>query len=88
MTWEDGFIRVARDKEIGAECYRVLFVILASIEDGYFSPITPARISRVLNAEPSNVKRAIRVLVEKKVVKKRHASGKLVGFEIVEYFGG
>ena len=86
MTWSEGFIRIAQDKEIGAESYRVLFTILGSIEDGMFSPITPAQIAIVLSAHQSNVKRALRLLAAKRIIKKRHVAGKLVGFEIVEFF--
>lgn len=87
MTWTEGFVRIANDKEIGAESYRVLFVILGFVEDGLFSPITPAQIARILGAHQSNVKRALRLLVAKRIIKKRHAAGKLIGFEVVEFFG-
>ena len=86
MTWSEGFIRIAQDKEIGAEGYRVLFTILGFVKDGIFSPITPAQIAIILSAHQSNVKRALRLLVAKRIIKKRHVAGKLVGFEIVEFF--
>lgn len=87
VTWEEGFTRVAQDKEIGAEAYRALFVILASIEHGYFAPITPAHIAHILDCHQSAVSRALRLLVAKRIIKKRHVVGKLVGFEVIEYFG-
>ena len=40
MTWRLGFVRTAQDKEIGAEGYRVLFVILGFVEHGLFAPVT------------------------------------------------
>lgn len=86
MTWRLGFIRTAQDKEVGAEGYRVLFVILGFVEYGLFAPVTPAQIARILNTHQSNVKRALRLLVVKRIIKKRHIAGKLVGFEIVEFF--
>ncbi len=36
---------------------------------------------------PSNVRRAVKTLLEKGIVKKRCEVGKLVGYEIVEFFG-
>lgn len=87
MTWSKGFIRIAQDKEISAESYRVLFIILGFVEDGMFSPIAPAQIAIILSAHQSNVKRALRLLVAKRIIKKRYVAGKLVGFEIVEFFG-
>jgi DNA-binding MarR family transcriptional regulator len=86
MTWSKGFIRIAQDKEISAESYRVLFVIFGFVEDGMFSPITPVQIAIILSAHQSNVKRALRLLVAKRIIKKRYVAGKLVGFEIVKFF--
>jgi hypothetical protein len=86
MTWSKDFIRIAQDKEIGAESYRVLFVIFGFVEDGMFSPITPVQIAIILSGHQSNVKHALRLLVAKKIIKKRYVAGKLVGFEIVEFF--
>ncbi len=86
MTWSKDFIRIAQDKEISAESYRVLFVIFGFVEDGMFSPITPVQIAIILSAHQSNVKRALRLLVAKRIIKKRYVAGKLVGFEIVKFF--
>ena len=54
---------------------------------GLFLLLTPAAIARVLELHESSVKRSIRDLVENGVLKKRYESGKLVGYEITEFFG-
>ncbi len=86
-TWKKGLLRIARDSAISGESLRVLLVLIASVEYGYFSPVTPAVIAKTLDRRPSNVKRAVRPLVEKGIVRKRYEAGKLVGYEIVEFFG-
>lgn len=87
MTWKVGFLRVARDKGIGAESYRVALVITAHIEVGAFSPVSVREIGEILSMKRPSVHRAIRVLVEREILRKRYAAGKLVGFEVVEFFG-
>ncbi len=74
-TWQAGLICVAKDTEIVGEALRVFLVVVASVEVGHFAPITPAMIARVLNRHPSNVKKALRVLVEKGVIRKRYETG-------------
>ena len=86
-TWKEGFYGIARDREIGAECYRVLLIILGSVEYGLFSPVTPVAIARVLECDPSSVKRAVRTLIGKGIIRKRYASEKLIGYEVIEHFG-
>ncbi|MBW4456012.1 MAG: MarR family transcriptional regulator [Nostoc indistinguendum CM1-VF10] len=73
-------------KEIGKEAYRVLFVILENVEYGLFSEVTPVAIARILECDPSSVKRAVRTLTEKGIIRKRHASRKLIGYEVLGNF--
>lgn len=87
MTWKAGFLRVAQDKGIGAECYRVLLVIAAHIDNGVFSPVSVREIGAILGIKGPSVHRALRVLVYHRVIRKRYTAGKLVGFEVVECFG-
>jgi DNA-binding MarR family transcriptional regulator len=86
-TWKEGFRRIARDRSITGEALRVLLVVLSSIEEGYFSSVTPREIGQILNVHDPSVRRAVRCLVEKGVMRKRYESEKLVGFEVVEHFG-
>lgn len=87
-TWQEGFLSIATDRSIGAECYRVLFAILGSLTDESFAPMTPTLLAQVLHMHESSVKRAVRVLVAKGVLRKRLTqAGKLIGYEVVEFFG-
>ncbi len=86
-TWKEGFRRIARDRSITGEALRVLLVVLSAIEEGYFSSVTPREIGRILDIHEPSVRRAVRCLVEKGIIRKRHEQGKLVGYEIVEFFG-
>ncbi len=86
-TWKRGLLRIAKDSSINGESLRVLLVLVSFVEYGHFSPIIPAEIGRVLGKRPSNVRRAVKTLLEKGIVKKRCEAGKLVGYEIVEFFG-
>lgn len=78
---------MAKDPEVVGEALRVFLVIVASVEEGYFAPVTPAAISRILNRHSSNIKKAVRILVEKGIIRKRYTAGKLIGFEVAEFFG-
>ena len=80
-------LQIAKDKEIGKEAYRVLFVILGNVEYGLFSEVTPVAIAKVLECDPSSVKRAVRTLAEKGIIRKRHASRKLIGYEVIDHLG-
>ena len=82
-TWRCVLRRIATDRTIHEEAFRVYLLLLSSAE-GSMSPFTPASIARTLNSYESSVKRAIRTLVGRGYLKKRYQSGKLVGYEILE----
>ena len=86
-TSRERLITLLKDKRVTGLGLRILLLLYASVEYGAFSPITPAAIARVLELHESSVKRSIRDLVESGVLKKRYESGKLVGYEITEFFG-
>ena len=87
-TWRDGFLRIATDTTIRGECYRVLFAVLGSLTDESFSPVTPKSLAQVLHMHQASVKRALRILITKGILRKRHTqAGKLIGYEVVEFFG-
>lgn len=86
-TWRHGFLRIAREKEIGKEAYRVLFALLGSESDGNFISISRWELADILHMDPSNVTRATKLLEKKGVIKRRILRGRTVGYEIMEFFG-
>jgi len=52
MEWSEGFVLVARDREVTGEMFRVLFVILGRVEAGYSADITQAELAVVLGMRP------------------------------------
>ena len=86
-TWREGFLRVAKDSEIGKEAFRVLFAILGSVTEANFSPLGRAEIGRLIEMHPANVGRAVKLLEGKGIVKRRTRHGKTVGYEVMEHFG-
>jgi DNA-binding MarR family transcriptional regulator len=85
-TWKEKLLALLRDKRLTGSGLKILLLLYASVEYGSFAPITPARIARLLGTQESSVKRSIKGLVENGIVNKRYESGKLVGYEIVEFF--
>jgi DNA-binding MarR family transcriptional regulator len=87
MTWEEGLIAVARDREVTGEMLRVLLVILAKRETSESTNLSQAEIAGILFMKRQNVSAAINRLVAKGIIKKRTEGGKLVGYRVEEYFG-
>ncbi len=85
-TSQEKLISVLKDKRLTGLGLRIVLLMCASVEYGAYAPLTPAEIARVLELHESSVKRSLKDLVEKGIVKKRYESGKLVGYEIVEFF--
>ncbi len=85
-TLQEKLISVLKDKRLTGLGLRIVLLLYASVEYGAYAPLTPAKIARVLELHESSVKRSIKGLVENGIVKKRYESGKLVGYEIVEFF--
>lgn len=82
MTWREGFLRLATDKALVGEMYRVFFVIMAHMDKDYFSPLVPAEIVKILSISKQAVNRSVNRLVESGVVERHYVSGKLVGFNV------
>jgi DNA-binding MarR family transcriptional regulator len=87
MTWGEGFLRVAQDKDIKGETYRVLFTIIGIANGQSFADIAQAEIAAILTMTPRSVNRAIKLLEQKQIISKRYEGGKLVGYRISQYFG-
>ncbi len=85
-TSKGALISLLKDKRLTGLGLRIVLLMCASVEYGAYAPLTPAEIARVLELHESSVKRSLKDLVEKGIVKKRYESGKLVGYEIVEFF--
>ena len=58
MTWSQGLLRVAADREVTGQMLRVLLVILATIEVGQGTSITQAEIALILKPEEALVNRS------------------------------
>lgn len=80
-------MQLARNRKITGESLRVFMVILATIDSGLFSPVSIREIAEELSLHRRSVGRALDVLEKEGVIKKRFAAGKLIGFEVIEYFG-
>ena len=65
------------------ENYRVFFVILARIDQNYFSPVIPAEIVKVLSISKQAVNSSINRLVAAGLIERHYFSGKLVGFDVL-----
>ncbi len=83
-TLSGALLRIVKDARLSGQSLRVLLFLYASVEYGAFSPVTPAIIASELLVHQSSVKRTIRTLIELGYIKKRHETGKLVGYEMVE----
>ncbi|MFH7028183.1 MAG: hypothetical protein ACHBN1_22960 [Heteroscytonema crispum UTEX LB 1556] len=57
---------------------------MAHVENGYFVPLVPSDISRLLRRDVRNVQRGIRALLKEGIIEKRYEKGKLIGYVIVE----
>lgn len=82
-TEKERLLRVLKDKRITGQGLRIVLLLAVSTEYGWYSPLTPAQIARLLELHESSVKRSIRDLVEDGILRKRYESGKLVGYEIL-----
>lgn len=85
--WREGFRRIARDKEIGKEAYRVLLALLGSEGEGNFISISRWELAEMLEMDPANVTRATKLLERKGILKRRQIRGRTIGYVIIEYFG-
>ena len=66
MTWEEGLIAVARDREVTGEMLRVLLVILVKRETSEKSTsLSQGEIAEILTMKRQNVSAAINRLVAK-----------------------
>ena len=65
MTWEEGLIAVARDREVTGEMLRVLLVILARRDTSQSTSLSQGEIAEILTMKRQNVSAAINRLVAK-----------------------
>lgn len=68
MAWQEGFERLAQDKEITLEARRVLDYVFARLDFENHLRMSQADIARALDMKPGNVSRAIKLLMSKDIL--------------------
>ena len=68
MAWQEGFERLATDKEITLEALRVINYMFARLDYENYIRVTQADIARALDMKPSNVSRAVKLLIDKDIL--------------------
>lgn len=66
--FQEAVARVAEDREVGVEAWRVLGTLLARLDWDNWVLVTQTEMARTLGMRPQNVHRALRVLVRKGIV--------------------
>ena len=80
--FRDWLRKIAKDKGLRGEDYRVLLILLASTESNSVE-ITQIEIAQSLEIKRTRVSRAIKRLTENGVIKKKLIAGKLVGYRFL-----
>ena len=80
--YKDWLEAIALNKELKWIDLRVLLVLLANIQDSNVE-ISQAEIARKLGVEASHVCRAIKKLIDNRIINKKHIAGKLVGYRFL-----
>ena len=75
-------VKTACEKELRGEDYRVLLILLAKA-DTQSVEIAQSEIAETLEIKRSRVSRAIRRLVNLKIIEKKLIAGKLVGYRFL-----
>lgn len=68
MAWQEGFERLAQDKEITLEARRVLDYVFARLDFENHLRMSQADIARALDMKASNVSRAMKLLMNKDIL--------------------
>src|SRR6476660_6522039 len=68
MTFQDGLVRLAQDRSITGEQWRVLAYLMGRLDFENFIYVPQAEVARALAMQPSHVSRAIAALTSKRVL--------------------
>ncbi len=87
MAWQEGFERLAQDKEITLEAMRVLNYVFARLDFENHLRMSQADIARALEMKPSNVSRAIKLLIDKDILMLGEKIGRSYTYRLNPDFG-
>ena len=68
MAWQEGFERLAMDKDMTMEALRVLHYVFARLDFENHLRLSQADIARALEMKPSAVSRAMKLLLQKDIL--------------------
>ena len=80
--FRDWFRKIAKDKSLRGEDYRVLLILLASAESSSVE-IAQTEIAESLEIKRTRVSRAIKRLTSLGIISKKFIAGKLVGYRFL-----
>ncbi len=79
---KDWIRKIALDKNLRGEDYRVLLLLLSEA-DGHTVDISQAEIAQNLKYQQPRVSRALKNLTTEKIIAKRWVEGKLIGYRFL-----
>ena len=87
LAAREGFLRLARDKDLTGEDRRVLDVYLASLDYENWIHISQQEIADYLEMKKPNVSRATKRLVEKQILIEGPKAGRSKTFRLNAFYG-
>ncbi len=86
MGFHEAFQELAKDKELRGEPRAVLDYLFAKLSFENFVAVEQKEIVQILSMDKSNVSKAIKLLVEKKIIEKGPRLGNISSFKINPYY--
>lgn len=86
MTFQDSLITISKDKELTGEMKSVLLFLMGNLEFDNYITIKQVEIAKELEMQKTNVSRAMRLLVSKKIILKVK-EGTTTGYKLNPTYG-
>jgi hypothetical protein len=87
MTRQEGFLRLAKDKDLTGSDLRVLHVYLGKLDFENFIRISQQEVADYLDMKKSNVSVSTRKLINKKIILEGPRVGRSSTFRINPFYG-
>lgn len=87
MTFQDSLEALATDKDLTLEHHRVLQILMSRLDFQNFIQIPQSEISSKLDMDKAKVSKAIKLLVDKKILFRGPKIGRSSSFRLNPHFG-